>query len=1823
MSVLDATSAETVKKLLKKRSSHRGHVTRNFNSIRIGLGTEHPDIKYLSDCLEAVKSQKKVIEDGFVSISDIYIENDIEKELDELTLDHEKYLTEIDTNMSNFYSMIFKHKLKMEEAEHLKSIPTKSSEIKSSISALKPVLPKLTISKFDGNPLKWTSFWDIFKSSVHDASYFAKIQKFCYLKSYLIADAAETIEGVPTTEKGYDVAIELLIKRFGDQAITTDAYSVAIQNLPEPENSVKSLQKFSNKLLTYIRLLEEDGKKRDDLATLLIPNIRNKLPNGVKKNVVRIAKNPKSWTLDEIFLGIDEEIEFLKVSAPVPEHNSYSEADCATFLNQSNRPVRPPYQGQQNRAQPSYRPPYQGQQNRANPVVDAICVFCEKKHPFYQCDTHRDPRKRYEIIKSKHRCFVCFSDRHISVNCTARQQRCKYCSMRHNTLLCFSKNNTAVNFSNVESCVNMENSTVNHASDGNDATSNGQSDVIPVDNVPDLPEFGAYHLSAVNGTVLLQTAQAMVTNGQSATQANFLLDSGSQRSFISKKMCDILGLMPIKSETLKLSTFGSANTEVRNLDVVKLSIIALDGSKIEIFPLVIDTVCTPIRFRHQINLHTLHPNFVNLKFSHIINIGEFSVDILIGLDAYFSIVIGNIVQSYTSGPVAIKTKLGYVVCGKVNIDSDDCEPVSNNFVHILKVLTDHSDLDARLKTFWDLESISLEHPSSKSQKAEFDYNSYVNSIEYKDNKYICKLPVKSEHQDLPNNYLYCANRLRSLIRNLLTRGMLDKYKDLIKIQEKNGIIEKVNCDDKSGYFIPHFAVFRDSATTPMRIVYDCSSTVSPEYPSLNDILETGPPLQNDMVSILLKFRIGRYGLSSDISRAFHALGLDSAHRGLCRFLWISDDENDKNSEFQIYQFLVILFGAKCSPFILNATVKKHLILNTCEIADEILKCIYVDNPITTTDSLDHAIHFFHESRSIMSKGNFKLTAWASNCEEVNKLAESNSIADSNLESVKVLGLRWNTHSDNLCLNPINFIIPSNVVTKRIALQWISKLYDPLGVMAAVLMTGKLFMQEMWKLKFSWDIPFTDDLFNLWIDVMLNLDKASNFKFKRCILTDCTDKPLKLFAFCDASKLSYACSLYLSDGITCEFIFSRGRVAPLKTVDKPELSLPRLELMAAYMLVRVVKFIKKSLSHLNLTEYYFSDSQVVLNWIHYVDRNKVFEFNRVKDINELTTKDQWYYVDSDNNPSDIVTRGCTYDKLIKKDNWFNGPAFLLKGPEYWPVWERNPPSNTVVTVNIEPQINENLSIDNLIDIERFSSLSKLLRVTAYVLRAFKINRNKGPITVDELNNCKYLWIKAIQSKYFEAEFKALKKDTSTQLVRQLNLYIDDNILKSGGRIDNSDMAETVKYPILLPYDSYFSKLVVLHEHKMVHHSGVNSTINRVRLEFWVPKLRQLVKKLLHVCVVCKRVTGIHYPYPKCPPLVKCRIADALPWAVTGVDLTGSVTIMSHNLVNVTKAYICLFTCSTTRNIHLELIPDMTVNSFLLAFRRFCSRRSLPNMLISDNAKYFENSSVQLQNLFKSDNLVSELAKYSVEWFFIPKRAPWHGAFYERMIGLTKVLLRKILGKSRLTYIELSTLLTEIECTLNERPITYVSSDRGDPSPLTPSLLLYGRNLNRIPYPAVDLDEIYDKDFDSRSFLLERAKRRAYLCNHFVHRWKYEYLVALRERHNCKGSKLNYVKIGDVVLIHDDVPRLDWNMGIITELKFGKDGLVRSVNLRTKNGVTNRPVTKLYPIEVSDKNMSEPSDSDQPVVDNSEIVINERPSRVAKTIAKEKIKTLADQ
>ena len=287
------------------------------------------------------------------------------------------------------------------------------------------------------------------------------------------------------------------------------------------------------------------------------------------------------------------------------------------------------------------------------------------------------------------------------------------------------------------------------------------------------------------------------------------------------------------------------------------------------------------------------------------------------------------------------------------------------------------------------------------------------------------------------------------------------------------------------------------------------------------------------------------------------------------------------------------------------------------------------------------------------------------------------------------------------------------------------------------------------------------------------------------------------------------------------------------------------------------------------------------------------------------------------------------------------------------------------------------------------------------------------------------------------------------------------------------------------------------------------------------VRRYVRSVLRTCVACKKVCGKPYSIPDPPPLPKSRTRLTPPFTITGVDFTGALYVRTEG--QEAKVYICLFTCANSQAIHLEVVNDLSLESFLLAFRRFVSRRSLPVTMISDNTSTYLSAASEIEQLIKSTTVQTTLQNRGTTWQFIPKGAPWYGGFWEWLIGLTKTTMKKVLGRTFVSLIDLQvlgrtfvslidlqTIVTEIEATINDRPLTYMSADVRDPEPLTPAHLLYGRRIVLLPHCTSDINDP-DYGAPTAASLRTKVSLHAQVLQHFQHRWKQEYLTSLREHH----------------------------------------------------------------------------------------------------------------
>ena len=806
----------------------------------------------------------------------------------------------------------------------------------------------------------------------------------------------------------------------------------------------------------------------------------------------------------------------------------------------------------------------------------------------------------------------------------------------------------------------------------------------------------------------------------------------------------------------------------------------------------------------------------------------------------------------------------------------------------------------------------------------------------------------------------------------------------------------------------------------------------------------------------------------------------------------------------------------------------------------------MDNIVTGFQSEEETLQFYSQARSILSAAKFNLKAWASNSRQLMDIAQREGTADKN-RLTTVLGVHWNTSLDtlSLTLKGLNHST-TPLTTKREVLQDSSKLFDPLGFLNPISVRAKLLMQRLWQQHFMWDEPLDQDTLEEWTGILADIRKSNVISINTVFFPDITSTTsLQLHVFADASTKAYGTVAYLSNLEQTSFVMAKGRVEPLK-----QITLPKLELMAAVVAAKLARFVIESLC-LKPTIFMWTDSQIVLCWIQSTKVLPSFIKHRVEEIKQLPPTATWQHCPSSDNPADLLTRGLTFNQFHTSSLWWHGPSWL-PDERKWPSWDIQSVSQLYVAaltaeefVISAPPIQSKTGLHRIITPDNYSSLERLLAVTAYVqrfinnLKQHQQSRATGPLTQTELNTARMKWIRTCQEQIFTIEISALKSQHSNKcssktpiLVRQLRLFLDhDGFVRCGGRIHNAPLSDIARFPYLLPQKHTFTKLLIYSPHKSLFHGGVNSTLTALRQQYWVPSGRQYIKGLLRHCTICKRHHGKPYPSPESAPLPKNRLRDVTPFTITGVDFTGALYVQSN--CGESKVYVCLFTCATTRAIHLEVVADLTVETFLLAFRRFVSRKSFPNIMMSDNASTYLSAVEELKEMLSSKELETSIGRRGVTWKFIPKRAPWYGGYWERLIGLTKAALKRVLGRACISLPMLQTLVVEVEATLNDRPLTYLSEDPRDPEPLTPSYLLHGKRITTLPHMLVTEEDLQDPVYGSASSQMRKnAQRLSFLLNHFQSRWKHEYLTSLREFHRSQGNNNQSVKVGDVVQIHDD-------------------------------------------------------------------------------------------
>ena len=880
-------------------------------------------------------------------------------------------------------------------------------------------------------------------------------------------------------------------------------------------------------------------------------------------------------------------------------------------------------------------------------------------------------------------------------------------------------------------------------------------------------------------------------------------------------------------------------------------------------------------------------------------------------------------------------------------------------------------------------------------------------------------------------------------------------------------------------------------------------------------------------------------------------------------------------------------------------------------------------------------------RQACGNGGFRLTKFICNRrsvlesipeEERSKDVKTLDLNYDDLPIERALGVQWCVESDTF---KFRITVKDKPVTRRGILSVVSSIYDPLGFAAPFTLNAKKLLQDLCREeKLGWDDELPDAYRMRWEKWRNELPLLERLTVPRCVKpTDFGEvRSRQIHVFSDASTVGYGSVAYqrLCDNegrIHCSFLMGKARLAPIKAV-----TIPRLELTAATVSVRLSEIIKKELDDKPETVQYHTDSVTVLRYIaNDQKRFQVYVANRVQLIRNLSGPSQWRYVDTKENPADEASRGLDAKTLTEQQRWLSGPKFLWQPENEWPAQPLT--HGEIPNEDVEVKKEVNVCATTITDPAPASTVTKLqqhysswyrlkkavavyMRVTAILkerrLRRMndkpndkpdKLNEDRSALTVQELEDAELSIIRFTQFQSFEHELRTLKQASNnkfkheeesrskkneiqvgkTSSIYRLDPFVDKGILRVGGRLNNADIPEESKHPIILPRKSHVTTLIIRHAHERLGHAGRGHVLARLREKYWIVGANSAVRQLISSCVTCRRNRAPPQDQ-KMADLPPDRLTPAPPFTYVGVDFFGPYVTKEGRKER--KRYGALFTCLVSRAVHIEVANSLETDSFLNALRRFITRRGPVREIRSDNGTNFVGATRELREAMDEmdhNEITEKLRQQQIDWKFNPPAASHMGGVWERQIRTTRRILNTLLREhgSRLDDESLHTLMCEVESIINSRPITATSSDSKDPYPLSPSQILTMKT--SIVLPPAGKFQRHDV------YMRRRWRRVQYLCNLFWSRWKREYLPTLQQRPKWNQQKRN-MKVNDVVLIKDEnESRNDWSMGVIVQVEPDSKGIVRSAVVRTETSELRRPVHKLVLLLTAEDRMDTADDS----------------------------------
>ena len=1642
-------------------------------------------------------------------------------------------------------------------------------------------LPPIEIKKFGGDITQFAQFIRSFEMKIASKLDDDR-EKLHYLEQNLIPGCKPhtIVESCMYLEDGYQQAMQILNKRYGQRTTIAAAFMdrIASQQQLSADNG-EALDKFSLLLLSCKNALGNDCSFMSDPRTLR--NITVKLPTPLLHRWRRRADDlEENQGRPAVF---EDLVDFVVREARIATNASFGQhmydSQQADKTKQFDKEVSRRYQK-----------PFVAVTN-SQAGTNHNCLFCgEDTHSIVECTklNGASTDERRNFVMSNALCFGCLRKGHRRALCRT-PATCQTCHKNHPTAL--------------------------HESTGRDRQKPlNQTQIHQNTGEASATSCRIATIKPKGGAVLPLVAVKVHSRCRQITTYAFL-DSGSTHSFISTSLLSQLDIEHLPSRQLALTTVDRA-VSVPTRIAHDLSITDLQGgNELQLPPLysLASIPVDPSQFPHMHDVERwTHLQDVTFPDSNISDVG-----LLLGANAFLAMEPLKVIPSAHGSPYATLTRFGWIVSGlNQRRERTDTTAVFKT------TITANAAIEDMIKSLYNHEYEESLHCTQRGLSAEdrLWLQTVENSISHFGHHYSISLPLADKNVELPNNVSIARSRLNKLkVRLERDQQFASDYKTFMSDMLEKGIAEVVpkgseNRNDGRVWVLPHHAVYHPHKPDKIRVVFDCAAQF--QGISLNDCLLQGPDQTNTLLDVLLRFRMERIAFIADIEGMFNQVYVHEADRDFLRFLWWQD--GNTSNEIQQLRMKVHIFGAKSSPSVACYALRRTAEDNKEDFSEEAIETIkrnfYVDDVLKSASDEQTAVRLVHELKELCSRGGFNLTKMSSNSQAVvntispddkSKTLRNCVNSDGHRPDEKALGIVWKTEEDVLSISLDIASLKSRQMTRRGLLSAVSCLYDPLGMIAPTILRGKKILQDLARKQFSWELEIPEEDQQSWLAWLADVSETSLLSIARCIKpTPFEDiASFELHHFADASETAYGTVSYVrivdkGGAIYCSFLKGKAHLAPLKTV-----TIPRLELMAAVTAVRVSALLSHAITYAGSTckitqEFFWTDSTTVLRYIaNKKTRFHTFVANRLAIIHDGSTQEQWMFVPSELNPADDVSRGD------QSNRWLKGPEFLWKSQNHWPkkpvvlleTQQDDPEVKTALVTatgviddsarNIVNAVNEQDKFSDPIQrlISHYSDRRKLVRAVAWILKTkeflkSRVVHGKGinsRLTSADLWAAEEEIFKTVQANAFSkdlAELQAGKSVRPSSKLYKLDPFLKDGLLRVGGRLKNAEIAYNAAHPVILPSHGNYIDMLVRDAHQRSEHAGRQHVLTELRNNFWILKGNATVRRILKSCVFCKK--RFHQPeVQKCANLPEDRVkAFEKPFTRTGVDYFGPFYVR-HGRGQI-KHYGVLFTCLSVRAIHIEVADDLSSDSFICALKRFVCRRGRVKMLRSDKGTNFVGANNELKQELQRQEQNEAWIHYkvlamSIDWVFNVAGASHHGGAWERQIRSVRRILEAIITSAPMKAETLRTFMCEVEYTLNSRPLTPLSADPRDTTPLSPNHILFaGNGYDFVPTNIFDRGDCHSR---------KRWKQAAFYADMFWKRWRAEYLPFLQERSPKFAADRQNFAVGDVALIVDSsVPRGQWPLGRVSMVKHSAEGLVRSAVLNVKGTTLERPVTKLVKI-----------------------------------------------